>query len=477
MHFNNFELEDLYNKYEKDVDFSISSACLDPLSINGLYDLVSKYNFQNKRQHRDLLSPQQANWVLRKSKETQSVSEPSPSESENSYEPSLLNNSGYDAAFVTHHISASPNQGSEYSDVRNKKHDFISKQKFFENLADFKIDYSSKFGLDIFQDALKNKYGNNLNFLSTSGASEAIVLTFTSLFVAGDKIVVQKPIYASLYQIAKDMGVEIIDWDYDWSQDFEFNYDALRKIFNENNDLKALVINNPNNPTGGFFNNEELNLLVDLIKTSDAYLIADEVFKDLVNPGLDLKSVASLYEKGISIADVSKSYGLQGLRTGWLAVQDFALREQLLKQKNYFSLRTPILGEYLAAFALDNSEAILSEARFMIALAKDKIFRDSQVADSKHLKELVLAKIISFCRDNLDFKASLEKIFNEAELGLDLKQDRLNGLSCFIKLSSDIYSVQSLFEFLIQHRILLVPGRVYGVNYMNYFRLGLIALI
>ena len=96
-----------------------------------------------------MLSPQQANWVLRKSKETQSVSEPSPSESENSYEPSLLNNSGYDAAFVTHHISASPNQGSEYSDVRNKKHDFISKQKFFENLADFKIDYSSKFGLDI----------------------------------------------------------------------------------------------------------------------------------------------------------------------------------------------------------------------------------------------------------------------------------------------------------------------------------------
>lgn len=404
MHFNDFELEDLYNKYEKDVDFSISSACLDPLSINGLYDLVSKYNLQNN------------------------------------------------------------------------KHSFISKQMFFENLADFKIDYSSKFGLDIFQNALENKYGNNLNFLSTSGASEAIVLTFTCLFEAGDKIVVQKPIYASLYQIAKDMGVEIIDWDCDWSQDFQFNYDALRKIFNENNDLKALVINNPNNPTGGFFNNEELNLLVDLINMSNAYLIADEVFKDLVNPDLDLKSVASLYEKGISIADVSKSYGLQGLRTGWIAVQDSTLREELLKQKNYFSLRTPILGEYLAAFALDNSEAILSEARSMIALAQGNIFRDSQVVDSKHLKELVFAKLISFCGDNLDFKAGLEKIFTKLEFGLDIEKDRFSGLSCFVKLLSAKYSIEDLFEFLIQHRILLVPGRVYGVKYRKYFRLGITVL-
>lgn len=400
MYFNNFELEDLYNTFEEKLDFSISSACLDPLSVNDLYDLVYKFNLQNKN------------------------------------------------------------------------HYLVSKQKFLSNLANFKIDYSTKFGLETFQSALKRKYGEYLNFLSTSGASEAIVLTFTSLFKAGDKVIVQKPIYTSLYQIAKDIGAKIIDWDYDCSQDFEFNYDLLRKICVENHDFKALVINNPNNPTGVFFNNEELNLLIDLVKKKDAYLVADEVFKDLVCPDLNLKSIASLYEKGVSIADLSKSYGLQGLRAGWIAVQSSSIREIFLKQKNYFSLRTPILSEYLASFALNNSEAILSETRLKINLAKDTIFKGSQVADSKHLKELILNKLISVYPKNLAFKASLEKIFTKSEFSLDIQRERLGGLSCFVKLLSLNYSVKDLFEFLIQHRVLLLPGRVYGDKYHDYFRLA-----
>lgn len=405
MHFNNFELEDLYNKYEERVNFSISSACLDPLSINNLYDLVYKFNLQNK-------TP-----------------------------------------------------------------DLVSKEEFLTDLADFKIDYSSKFGLDVFQSALKNKYGNHLNFLSTCGASEAIVLIFTSLFKAGDKIIVQKPIYSSLYQIAEDIGVEIIDWNYDWSQDFDFNYAALQNLFHENSDIKSLVINNPNNPTGVFFNNEELNLLIELLRENGSYLVADEVFKDLVNPGLDLKSVANLYEKGISIADLSKSYGLQGLRAGWIAVQDFALREKFLKQKNYFSLRTPILSEYLAAFVLKNAEAILSESRSKIDLAKNTIFRDSQIVDSKYLKEIVLAKLISFHANDLDFGVSLENVFNKFELCLGIKKDSLGGLSCFVELLSNKYSVEELFNFLIEYKILLVPGKVYGDDYRDYFRFSLMILI
>ena len=98
MKFSNFELEDLYNSHEDSVKSSISSACLDPLSIDKLYDLVFKYN--NDR----------------------SI-------------PGL-----------------------------------IPKEKFFETIFNLELDYSSRFGLKSFEDALKNKYGQNLNFLSTTGA-------------------------------------------------------------------------------------------------------------------------------------------------------------------------------------------------------------------------------------------------------------------------------------------------------------------
>ncbi|MCH2228211.1 MAG: pyridoxal phosphate-dependent aminotransferase [Candidatus Caenarcaniphilales bacterium] len=414
MLFNNFELEDLYNKYELDSHYSISTACLSPLSINDLFSLANIADFKN-------------------------------------------NIDG----------------GSSFSeDNCGLYHDFIN----------LKVDYAAKFGSEFLIDALESSYSKDLLYLSTSGASEAIVLVFSSLFSRGDKIIVQKPIYPSLYKVAEGLGVEIIDWDFDWGNKFEFNYQELESIVKQNKDIKAIVINNPNNPTGYCFNSQELNQLVNLASSKDIYLIADEVFKDLVDPKLSIPSVAKLYSKAICIADVSKAYGLQGLRTGWIACQDSDLREKFLAMKNYFSLRTPILGEYLAAIALNNSEKLLGSSRKKISEAKkllfhglnNKKYQDLSHKDSR--KKLILDRIKSFQSENNKFINELESILGAIELDLKIQPEKLQGLSCFAEINSEKYSAEDIFQFLIKNKIFMLPGHVYGSKYSQYLRLGLLSL-
>ncbi len=435
MLFNNFELEDLYNSYEKDYSFSFSTACLNPLSIHQVLSLYGK-----------------------------------------------------------------------------KDQEFLLK-----DLLNLELDYSSKYGLEEFYSALEHVYnaesgvmhwspgeGENaeletarkhtsssprqypkLKFLSTSGAAEAIIILFSSLFTAGDSLIIQKPIYPSLYKIPEGLRCKVIDWNFKWAEDFKLNLESLKKIISENAEVKALVINNPNNPCGYCFNEFELKELINIL--NGRYLIADEVFKDLclkVPP-----AVASIYEKGISISDLSKSYGLQGLRVGWIATQDEKIIEKCLSQKSYFSLRTSILSEKIAALALNKREILLENSKILIKRGLDKIYENPYV-----IKLTKTSFNTGVCEQ------SSESFLGEASV--DLPQDSFGGLCILAKLNSTRNNLQSLtsdkpsslanenveiedceqsqvedfFEKLIKQGIFILPGKVFGAEYSEYFRLSVLRI-
>jgi aspartate/methionine/tyrosine aminotransferase len=431
--FNNFELEDLYNSYEKVYSFSFSTACLNPLSINQLLSLYEE-----------------------------------------------------------------------------KDQEFLLK-----DLLNLELDYSSKYGLEEFYSALENIYnpqedGNtklgtarkhrrvaertslrlgqypNLKFLSTSGAAEAIILLFSSLFVAGDTLLVQKPIYPSLYEIPEGLGCRVIDWDFKWAEDFKLNLESLKKIIKENPEVKALVINNPNNPCGYCFNESELKELINIL--NGRYLIADEVFRDIcLKP---IPAVANLYEKGISISDVSKSYGLQGLRVGWIATQDEKIIKKCLSQKSYFSLRTSILSEKIAALALNKREILLENSKILIKRGLDKIYENSYS--------------IKLTKTSLDTGACEQPSKDLlGEASVNLPQDHFGGLCMLAKLNScsknnlksltsdkpssfanknaenedyEQSRVEDFFQELIEQGIFILPGKVFGIEYSEYFRLSVLRI-
>lgn len=433
MLFNNFELEDLYNSYEKAYSFSFSTACLNPLSI---YQVLSLYE---ERDQEFLLKD-------------------------------LLNLE----------LDYSLKYGLEefYSAL---EHIYNSQED-----GNTKLETARKHGRVAERTSLRLGQYSNLKFLSTSGAAEAIILLFSSLFTSGDSLIVQKPIYPSLYKIPEGLGCRVIDWDFKWAEDFKLNLESLKKIISENPEVKALGINNPNNPCGYCFNESELKELIKIL--NGRYLIADEVFRDIcLKP---IPAVANLYEKGISISDVSKSYGLQGLRVGWIATQDEKIIEKCLSQKSYFSLRTSILSEKIAALVLNKRELLLENSKKLIKRGLDKIYENPYVI-----------KLTKMGANSGVHEQSSEGFLGEASV--NLPQDHFGGLCMLAKLNfcsknnlksltSDKPSslvnknaenedyeqsrVEDFFQEFIEQGIFILPGKVFGMEYSKYFRLSVLRI-
>ena len=142
--------------------------------------------------------------------------------------------------------------------------------------------------------------------------------------------------------------------------------DELRGLLRPN--TKLVAVNYPNNPTGYVPDQATFRALVQLCDERGIRLFCDEVYRGIeVDRRRTLPQAADLSETAVSLNVASKSYGLPGLRVGWLACRDRALLERLEKRKHYSSICNPGPSEYLAAIALRNRERIWERNRGIVA--------------------------------------------------------------------------------------------------------------
>jgi aspartate/methionine/tyrosine aminotransferase len=266
---------------------------------------------------------------------------------------------------------------------------YSNKEEILGDLLRLKLDYSTQYGLEELRNLLAEHYlSSPEKFLITSGASEAIFLLFSTLKFK--KILVQRPIYQSLFQIAKDSGAKILNWFYEIQSDFDENFERFKDLISENPDTEAIVINNPNNPLGIVLLEEQLYKILGFLYSSlyknpsIPYLIFDEVFRDAsLISARSIKDIVSDFDseygsrfaaKTIVISDLSKSYSLQGLRIGWIHSSDPFLLASFSSTKNYLSLRNSILSEKLAVYALKKAAEIISRNQFLLRDSIEKFF-------------------------------------------------------------------------------------------------------
>jgi len=189
---------------------------------------------------------------------------------------------------------------------------------------------------------------------------ETIFIAMQTLLRPGDQVVAIAPAYQSLHEIARSIGCEVTDWRLEPAPDGNWQLDLGKLEDSLTARTRLLVINFPHNPTGYTLSAGELDSLIRLARQHGLYLFSDEMYRLLeYEPAMRLPAVCDLYEKGISLSGLSKSFALPGLRIGWLATQEHALMENWLTFKDYTTICNSAPGEILGIIALQNKEQII----------------------------------------------------------------------------------------------------------------------
>lgn len=195
----------------------------------------------------------------------------------------------------------------------------------------------------------------------TAGAATALFFVSTALLEAGDHVLVASPNYATNLETPRTIGAEVEALELRFEDGWELDLDRLEAQLRPETKLVSLTY--PHNPTGAMISPEVLARVVELIEAHpQARLLVDETYREL-SYGEPLPAVAGLSERAISVSSMSKTYGLPGLRIGWLACRDPDLGETLLAAKEQILICGSTTDEEMAARVLEARDRILPTIR------------------------------------------------------------------------------------------------------------------
>ncbi|HVU11165.1 MAG TPA: aminotransferase class I/II-fold pyridoxal phosphate-dependent enzyme [Phototrophicaceae bacterium] len=192
-----------------------------------------------------------------------------------------------------------------------------------------------------------------------AGAEEAVFVYMNAVLKPGDHVIVHAPGYQSLYSIAQANGCEVSLWLADESRGWSLDLDWLKDHLQPN--TRAVIVNCPHNPTSYLMDAATQHEMIDLLRERNILFFSDEVYRGLEHdPAVRLPAACDLYGHATSLGVMSKTYGLAGLRIGWIATRDRALYEQMATFKDYTSICNSAPSEFLSIIALRQRDQIVA---------------------------------------------------------------------------------------------------------------------
>ncbi|MGN0228455.1 MAG: pyridoxal phosphate-dependent aminotransferase [Muribaculaceae bacterium] len=230
------------------------------------------------------------------------------------------------------------------------------------------LEYSPSQGYRSLREALVgyyDRYQIKLNadeIIITSGGSEAVLFAFMSCLNPGDEIIVPEPAYANYMSFAISAGAVIRTITTTIDEGFCLpKVERFEELINER--TKAILICNPNNPTGYLYTQREMRQIRDLVKKYNLYLFSDEVYREFIytgSPYISAMHLEGVEQNVVLIDSVSKRYSECGIRIGALITKNKAVRDTVMKFCQA-RLSPPLIGQIVAEASIEGTEAYSRE--------------------------------------------------------------------------------------------------------------------
>ncbi len=236
-----------------------------------------------------------------------------------------------------------------------------------ERLLDLRCGYTESAGAPELRAAIAAIYDtiDADEVVVTSCAEEAIFLVYHAFLGPGENAVIETPCYESALQLAQSTGAAVSEWRRSYQDGWAHDVDSLAALMTPA--TRVLYINQPHNPTGTLMDPATHGTVIELAQDRGVRLFSDEVYRELEHdPGQRLPAACDRDPRAISLGSVSKSYGLPGLRIGWVATHDDQARRAIIDLKHYTTICASAPSEQLSTVALRHRGELVSRNREIV---------------------------------------------------------------------------------------------------------------
>jgi aspartate/methionine/tyrosine aminotransferase len=228
-----------------------------------------------------------------------------------------------------------------------------------ERFLSLRLGYTESSGDPGLRQAVAGLYENITadHVLVHAGAEEAIFNFMNVALDSGDHVIVHGPCYQSLAEVARGIGAGVSEWRGDPAYCWKLDLEVLQTLLTPR--TKVVVVNFPHNPTGFLPGPEFLHALSALSEKHDFIIFSDEVYRGLeLDPSDRLPAAADINDRAVSLGVMSKTFGLAGLRIGWVATRNTRIYNEMSAFKDYTTICNSAPSEFLATIALQNAGKI-----------------------------------------------------------------------------------------------------------------------
>jgi aspartate aminotransferase len=222
--------------------------------------------------------------------------------------------------------------------------------------------------------------GSDEEVIVTNGGTHGLFAVFQAILEPGDEVIIPDPEWPPTMAIVKQAGG--VPVQVPLREDIGFRWDIADVEKAITPKTRVLYLNSPNNPTGGVLTRQDLEKLAAIARDRNLLVVSDEAYEDVVYKGehISIASLPGMYDRTIPVYTMSKSYAITGVRVGYFAMKDPALRDRGAKVVLYSTTNVSSIAQYGAVAAMEGSQQCIDDFKKELLFRRDMFYKGIQEA-------------------------------------------------------------------------------------------------